>query len=185
MTVDTTSHRDSSSATGSPAPPPVRPDRLPGVPTEQDVIARSPFTGSELAHLTLQAGLHVLHVLDGAAAQLDLQASDLRAMYLLHVLGRQSAGDLARRMLVPQSTVTLIAARLAGQGLVERHRDTCDGRKVILSITPDGERVMDTASVLVRGRMRTFFAPLSPAGAAALAALLAEVVEPGGVVDAS
>ncbi|GAA0324740.1 MarR family transcriptional regulator [Kineococcus aurantiacus] len=158
---------------------PVPVDRLPGVREELDVIARSPFSGSELGHLTLQAGLGVLGILDSAADRVGLLASDLRAMYLLQVLGDQSAGSLARHMLVPQSCVTLIAKRLQEEGLVTRAKDPHDGRKVILGITGAGRCRLDEASVLVRAELRTFFAPLSPASAVALAALLADVVEPG------
>ncbi|WP_380161980.1 MarR family winged helix-turn-helix transcriptional regulator [Kineococcus sp. R86509] len=152
--------------------------RLPGVREDRDVIARSPFSGSEVGHLTLQAGLSLLNVLDGVAGQVGLQGSDLRAMYLLHVVGDQSAGELARRMQVPQSCVTLIAKRLEADGLLVRQKHPSDGRKVVLALTSAGEKTTDAFSVLVRDRMRKFFAPLSAAGAAALAALLAEVVEP-------
>ncbi|WP_380259131.1 MarR family winged helix-turn-helix transcriptional regulator [Kineococcus sp. GCM10028916] len=155
-------------------------NRLPGVHEGHDVIARSPLTGSEVGHLTLQAGLSLLDLLDEVAVQVGLQASDLRAMYLLRIVGELSAGELARRVLVPQSCVTLIAKRLEAEEFLVRRRYHVDGRKVVLSLTSAGERAIDEYAVLVRSRMREFFAPLSAASAAALAALLGEVVEPVG-----
>lgn len=174
------------SNSGSAAAPTVRThgDRPPGAREEPDVIARSPFTGSEVGHLTLQAGLSLLNVLDEVAARVGLQVSDLRAMYFLRVVGALSAGELARRLLVPQSCVTLIAKRLEAEEFLVRRRHHVDGRKVVLSLTSVGERATDEYAVLVRDRMREFFAPLSAASTAALAALLGEVVESAGTQPA-
>ncbi|WP_432512760.1 MarR family winged helix-turn-helix transcriptional regulator [Kineococcus sp. SYSU DK001] len=168
-------------APAAPAPPTVPIDgaALPGVREEGDVVAVAPGTGAEIGRLTVQAGLRVLAILDTAAGRVGLLASDLRAMYLLQVAGPQSAGALARSMVVPQSVVTLVADRLQGKGLLTRERDASDGRKVILAISPDGRRVLDEASVHVRADLKSFFAPLSPARAEDLAVLLAEVVQPG------
>lgn len=151
--------------------------QLPGVRDTADVIALSPLTGSELGHLTLQAGLRVLGVLEEAARGAGLQASDLRAMYLLHVHGPHSAGALAAQLLMPQSCVTLIATRLSGRGLLTRTRDRADGRRVVLALTGAGTQVMDETAVDVRSGLKALFAPLSPGASTALAALLADVVE--------
>ncbi|WP_432541528.1 MarR family winged helix-turn-helix transcriptional regulator [Kineococcus sp. SYSU DK002] len=152
---------------------------LPGVREEGDLVAVAPGTGTEVARLTLRAGLRVLAILDAGAGQVGLLGSDLRAMYLLQVAGPQSAGALARSMLVPQSVVTLVADRLQARGFLSRARDPRDGRKVVLAITADGRRVLDEASAHVRAELKSFFAPLSPARAEDLAALLAEIAGPG------
>ena len=143
------------------------------------MIAVDPVTGSELGRLTLQAGLKVISVLDAAAGEVDLLASDLRALYLLQVVGSQNAGELAKRMFVPQSCVTLIADRLQRRDLLSRARDPRDGRRVVLTITAEGRGVLEAAAVLVRAELKSFFAPLSAAHAQELAVLLGRVVVPG------
>ena len=143
------------------------------------MIAVDPVTGSELGRLTLQAGLKVISVLDAAAGEVDLLASDLRALYLLQVVGSQNAGELAKRMFVPQSCVTLIADRLQKRDLLSRARDPRDGRRVVLTITAEVRGVLEAGALLVRAARRSFFAPLSAARAEELAVLLAQVVVPG------
>ena len=49
-------------------------------------------------------------------------------------------GDVSRRMMVSNGNVTGLAARLEGEGLVERRLDQGDRRAFRLRLTPRGER---------------------------------------------
>ncbi|MFD0483195.1 MarR family winged helix-turn-helix transcriptional regulator [Kineococcus sp. GCM10028916] len=150
---------------------------LPGAQTLHDVVAVSPSSGLELAHLAMQVGLAVGALLDTAAAQVELVTSDLRALYFLDMCGTRTAGELAMQLMVQQSCVTLLAGRLEGKQLLQRHRDPGDRRKVLLQITPAGQDLVRQVAARARYDVRRLFAPLSPAQSAHLAVLLGEIVE--------
>lgn len=66
-----------------------------------------------------------------------------------------SVGDLAERLqLRHHSTVELID-RLAERGLVERSRDETDQRRVLVSLTPSGEEVLQKLSLLHRTELQS------------------------------
>lgn len=62
-------------------------------------------------------------------------------------------GELAEHMGVTSSTMSLHIDRLAGLGYVTRVRDPEDGRRVALSLTPDGARVRDARTALDADRV--------------------------------
>jgi DNA-binding MarR family transcriptional regulator len=67
------------------------------------------------------------------------------AIFLLQFLRRQSAstmGEISREMQVPVSTATRVVDRLAAKGLVSRKKDTTDKRIVLVSLDPEGERLV-------------------------------------------
>ncbi|PPK93880.1 DNA-binding MarR family transcriptional regulator [Kineococcus xinjiangensis] len=159
-------------------PPTVLRAALPGAASEEEAVALAPSSGLELGYLTIQAGLAVGSAIDAAAAELGVVGSDLRALYGLAVHGTLPAGALAQVLALQQSTVTLISDRLESGGLLLRERDPADRRRVLLRPTPAGEALLAQAAARVRVELQELFAPLSPAAAASLAALLGEVVEP-------
>jgi len=71
--------------------------------------------------------------------------------------------ELARHMGVTASTMSLGIERLVRQGYVIRSRDTHDGRRVHLFLSPAGQRVRDASSVLDPERVVQMLAHLSVA----------------------
>jgi len=59
--------------------------------------------------------------------------------------GRQTVGDLARRLLVKPNTASELAARLAEQGLLERQMGA-DGRVVLLELSARAEELLSSLS---------------------------------------
>jgi DNA-binding MarR family transcriptional regulator len=53
---------------------------------------------------------------------------------------------LAERLGLRQNSVVELANRLVAEGLVRRNEDSCDRRRVILSVTRKGMRVLDALS---------------------------------------
>ncbi len=53
---------------------------------------------------------------------------------------RTTVTDLAKRLLLAQSSVTELVDRVEQAGLVRRERSADDGRVVYLRLTPEGER---------------------------------------------
>lgn len=64
-----------------------------------------------------------------------------------------SLGEIAERTLTRQSTVSVVVARLAKQGLVRRDRAVDDRRRLELSLTAAGRRVLARAPEPTTGRL--------------------------------
>ena len=58
----------------------------------------------------------------------------------------QSVGDIAARLDLASSTLTPMIKRLESQGLLERKRDTCDERKVRVTLSKTGRSLKQKAS---------------------------------------
>ena len=64
-----------------------------------------------------------------------------------------SLGEVADRTLTRQSTVSIVVARLVERGLVRRQRAADDRRRLELSITPAGRRLLNRAPEPTTGRL--------------------------------
>jgi DNA-binding MarR family transcriptional regulator len=84
-------------------------------------------------------------------------------------LGAAGIGDLARRLLLRHHSAVELVDRLERRGLVARRRDAADGRRVLVRLTPRGERVLARLSEHHLAELRTS----GPELARALARLLA------------
>jgi DNA-binding MarR family transcriptional regulator len=105
----------------------------------------------------------------------------LFALWELRLHGDMGTSALARRMYVDPSTATGVADRLEAKGLVTRHRDLADHRRVRLSVTPDGLALTDRAPRAVSSRFTEVLermpgeqAEVLAAGLAALTAAIAD-----------
>lgn len=74
----------------------------------------------------------------------------LRILVMLHVNGPMNLVGIARRLGVDRSNASRPADRLVAMGLADRNADVSDRRSVVLSLTPQGRRFID--SVLDRRR---------------------------------
>lgn len=54
-----------------------------------------------------------------------------------------TVGELGRRLHLDSGTLTPLLKRLETAGLVERRRDPADERRVIVTVTPDGDRLQE------------------------------------------
>ena len=73
-------------------------------------------------------------------------------------------GDVAESLLVQHHTATGLVDRAQESGLVERHRDEVDARRVRLRLTPDGEaalRSLTTVHLAELGRLGPLLDPLA------------------------
>jgi DNA-binding MarR family transcriptional regulator len=64
-----------------------------------------------------------------------------------------SLGEIAERTLTRQSTVSIVVARLAKRGLLRRERAAEDRRRLRLSLTAAGRRVLARAPEPTTGRL--------------------------------
>ena len=84
----------------------------------------------------------------------------LLALRVLSRLGRTSVGALARGVHVSHPTMTGILDRLEARGLVVRAKDPDDRRRMTVSATDAGLRLLQDAPSPLQDRFRTAFAGL-------------------------
>jgi DNA-binding MarR family transcriptional regulator len=79
-----------------------------------------------------------------------MTAPQLLLLQLVRTKGKTSIGVIAREMHLSQATVTTVVDRLESRGLVVRERSDIDKRKVLISLTPDGEAGVSGAPALLQ-----------------------------------
>lgn len=84
----------------------------------------------------------VIRALSKALAPLDLKIAQLDMLMNLYRHPGQSQHDLARRLLVGRSNITMLLPQLESQGLVRRESDASDKRVMRLFLTPEGEKLL-------------------------------------------
>ena len=105
---------------------------------------------------------HTRHVKDPATATV-LSAHQAGILDHLDEVEPTTLTGLARHAGVTSSTMSIAVDRLVRQGYVTRTRDTHDGRRVQLRLTPAGSVVRGANSVLDAERVRGMLARLSEA----------------------
>ena len=90
----------------------------------------------------------IVRALGKALEPLGLKIAQLDMLMNLYRHPGQSQHDLARRLLVGRSNITMLLPQLETQGLVRRENDAKDRRILRLFLTPDGEeRLMKALAV--------------------------------------
>lgn len=82
--------------------------------------------------------------------QVGLTGPQLIFLKTLDKSGEASAGEIAKAISLSQATVTGILERLVKRGLVNRQRSTSDKRRVLIRITPEGEKILANAPPLMQ-----------------------------------
>jgi len=105
-----------------------------------------------------------------------------RMLAALGVEDNQNVRDLASTLGVERSTATRMYTRLVNGGLVERKGDPTDGRAVVVSLTPQGRKVV---AEVTRARRRNVGALLSAMPAARREQLVDLLDEFAGLTESS
>jgi DNA-binding MarR family transcriptional regulator len=77
------------------------------------------------------------------APELGLSVAELEVMTAIATEPGSRAGDLAQRLRLAPNTLSTLATRLDGQGLIERSPGTGDRRTVELSLSDSGQAALD------------------------------------------
>ncbi len=92
-----------------------------------------------------------------------------------------SVNELAARSYTHQSSVSVVVSRLAEAKLVKRIRSTTDSRRLELSVTPAGRRLLKADFVTPQERLLGSLGRLTPERLAQFRSLVAEVVSRSGM----
>jgi DNA-binding MarR family transcriptional regulator len=112
-------------------------------PNDMD-LEPSPRPGRTAARLARQVEL--------ALAEVDLSLPQYRILIHLDE-GKVAASTLADKIAVSRPSVTAVVDGLVTRGLVERHHDPGDRRRVGHDLTTEGRRLLEKADEFVDGRL--------------------------------
>jgi MarR family transcriptional regulator, organic hydroperoxide resistance regulator len=104
-------------------------------------------------------------------------------LWVLWIWGEMEARAFAQAVGISRPTATGVLTTLEGRGFVRRRRDARDGRMVLVSLTPSGERRIEQLFPRFNAEEAAVTAHLAPAQQEELARLLrsmARAVDPPG-----
>jgi DNA-binding MarR family transcriptional regulator len=136
-------------------------------------VAREELIDQILDFLLVMGG-NVERLTGAAAGYNKLNRTDLRALRILRS-GGLTAGDLARALNVTSGATTRVIDSLVAAGHVQREADPRDRRRVLVSLTPPAERIVDTTFERLRDDTRSALQVYSDRELAALAKFLADL----------
>ena len=107
-----------------------------------------PYTGPAgrepmLLYLVKQVELAVRSRLDDIFRPVGLTALQYSALTVLERHDDMSAAQLARHSFVTAQSMGDMIAALQSRGLIERHRDRADRRRLVVALTADGRALLD------------------------------------------
>ncbi|UQA95486.1 MarR family winged helix-turn-helix transcriptional regulator [Streptomyces halobius] len=150
--------------------------------TEKAVRARIGDTPVRHERMAAVAGIHRA----AAAVRQHFENSVLRAaeltwtgfvvLWVVWIRGETETRRVAEEAGISKGTLTGVARTLQGRGLLERHGHPTDGRLALLSLTPEGERLMATTFPLFHAEEVFVTEELSDDEALTLADLLRRIV---------
>jgi|SRR6478609_1873345 len=143
--------------------------------------ARSPNPSPARAREVLNSLRHIVRSLRVSSRDAEQQAGLSGAqLFVLQCLERQSpcsVNTLANHTATDQSSVSVVVSRLVAGGYVKRVASKVDRRRVELSLTRAGRTLLERAPETAQDRLLRGLSKLKDAEIAALAKLLAKVVE--------
>jgi DNA-binding MarR family transcriptional regulator len=93
---------------------------------------------------------------------IDITMQQLRAIYLLRDEGEMTVGRLAEMFDMGLPAASLLADRLVRAGLVIRRADASDRRRVLLSLSRTGDRLVSELREGSQALLRRWLSTLSP-----------------------
>jgi DNA-binding MarR family transcriptional regulator len=126
--------------------------------------------------------IHALQV-GSHAAQKSIGLSGAQ-LFLLQILASgevMSVNELASRSCTHQSSVSVVVSRLVAAKLLKRSASAADGRRLDLSVTPAGRRLLKSRIVTPQERIIAVLARMEPSRLRDLRLLLEEVIAESGL----
>lgn len=125
--------------------------------------------------------IHALQVSSHRSQRnIGLSGAQLFVLQILASGGVMSVNELAARSYTHQSSVSVVVSRLVETKLVKRSPSAEDGRRLDLSITAAGKRLLKSQGITPQERMIASLNQLPPSRLADLRMLLEEVITRSG-----
>jgi DNA-binding MarR family transcriptional regulator len=114
-----------------------------------------------------------------------ISGAQLFVLQSLAAAPASSLNELAERTLTDQSSVSVVVKRLADRKLVARKASVVDARRIELSVTAAGKRLLARCPEPTQARLLRSLRRLTPAELSSLTAGLAALVREMGIEDAA
>jgi DNA-binding MarR family transcriptional regulator len=121
-----------------------------------------------LLYLVKRVELAIRARLDDLFRPVGLTALQYTALTVLERHDNMSSAQLARNSFVTAQSMADMIAALEGRGLIERHRDSADRRRLVVSLTAGGRALLDRYRDEVQALEAGMIAGLSDAEVAEL-----------------
>jgi len=121
-----------------------------------------------LMYLVKQIELAVRSRLDEIVRPLGLTALQYTALTVLERRPDLSTAQLARNSFVTSQSMADMVSVLEDRGLIERHRDRADRRRLVVALTADGQELLDRCRDDVSGLEQQMQSGLTSSQVAAL-----------------
>lgn len=119
----------------------------------------------------------VVAALSKALQPLDLKIAQLDMLMNLYRHPGMSQHDLARRLLVGRSNITMLLPQLESRGLVTRENDAKDKRVMRLTLTESGEALLMEALQVYTTLIERVMAQSTPAECDRMGAMMLRITE--------
>ena len=116
-----------------------------------------------LLYLVKQVELAVRAQLDDIFRPIGLTALQYTALTVLERHENMSSAQLARHSFVTAQSMADMIAALESHGLIERHRDEADRRRLVVALTAEGRALLDRYRGEVRALENSMLAGLTEA----------------------
>ena len=116
---------------------------MPERPTASAVAGLPSGAEPTLLYIMKQVELAVRARLDDIFRPIGMTALQYTALTVLERHPNMSTAQLARNSFVTQQTMTDMVTALEQHGLIERHRDPSDRRRMVLALTEAGRDLLD------------------------------------------
>lgn len=98
-----------------------------------------------LIHLVNQ---HKDRLLTQSLAPLDITAAQFKVLVSIHFEYCQTPAEISKLLSIDGGSMTRMLARLEKKALIERHPAPDDKRKVLLRLSPEGQKICDSSKQL-------------------------------------
>lgn len=117
----------------------------------------APDSNQQLIQACMQDLRRIVKALESYSVNVEkrfaLTGPQLWALWELGQIGPCALKDLAEKMKLDSSTVFGVVSRLTAKGLVERHPDPADGRRISIILTSKGKDILAAAPHPAQGHL--------------------------------
>lgn len=121
----------------------------------------SPYNSLERLEAALQQLMRRIHSKMDTSMIHGITGSQFFVMKRIYEQGRMIVSEVASEMGVSLSAITALVDRLHKAGFIKREKDEADRRLVWLTITPQGEKVLQTSLAYRKEIMKKYLGELS------------------------
>ena len=124
-------------------------------PTPAIWLPPHPALARHTAYLAIELAAALRKAVDAELRELGLTWADFMVLAVVSALDGPSQEAIHNRVAVDRGSLSRLVRDLEYEGLIERHRDRPDGRRVHCSATPTGAAMAADAAEVVDAAART------------------------------